>query len=119
MNSTSSSTSRSTSTSTLTAKAGMTIDSAQVGPGAECVAGEEGDGLGNQQRGRFANLVRRFGDITVIVMGGIIIVITITIIITRPKPAYGRQGLAGSLGQDTDQGCSQRLPSRLWRSARI
>ena len=35
------------------------IDSAQVGPGAECVAGEEGDGLGNHQRGRFANLVRR------------------------------------------------------------
>ena len=32
--------------------------------------------------------------------------ITITIIIiiiTRPKPAYGRQGLAGSWGQDTDQ----------------
>ena len=25
------------------------------------------------------------------------------IIITRPKPAYGRQGLAGSWGQDTDQ----------------
>merc|ERR1711963_1180366 len=27
----------------------------------------------------------------------------VTIIITRPKPAYGRQGLAGSWGQDTDQ----------------
>ena len=27
----------------------------------------------------------------------------IIIIITRPKPAYGRQGLAGSLGQDTDE----------------
>ena len=25
------------------------------------------------------------------------------IIITRPKPAYGRQGLAGSWGQDTDE----------------
>ena len=25
------------------------------------------------------------------------------IIITRPKPAYGRQGLAGSWGQDTDK----------------
>ena len=51
---------KSTSTSTLTAKARMTIDSAQVGPGVECVAGEEGDnGLGNHQRGRFANLVRR------------------------------------------------------------
>ena len=24
-----------------------------------------------------------------------------TIIVTRPKPAYGRQGLAGSWGQDT------------------
>ena len=32
-----------------------------------------------------------------------IIVITIIIIITRPKPAYGRQGLAGSWGQDTDE----------------
>ena len=37
----------------------------------------------------------------------IIMIITITIIIviiiTRPKPAYGRQGQAGSWGQDTDQ----------------
>ena len=34
----------------------------------------------------------------------IIISITfITIIITRPKPAFGRQGLAGSWGQDTDK----------------
>ena len=30
-------------------------------------------------------------------------IIIITIIITRPKPAYGRQGLAGLRGQDTDQ----------------
>ena len=27
----------------------------------------------------------------------------IIIIITRPKPAYGRQGLAGSWGQNTDE----------------
>ena len=27
----------------------------------------------------------------------------IIIIITRPKPAYGRHGLAGSWGQDTDK----------------
>ena len=33
----------------------------------------------------------------------IIITIIIIIIITRPKPAYGRQGLAGSWGQDTDK----------------
>ena len=34
----------------------------------------------------------------------ITIIITIIIIINnRPKPAYGRQGLAGSWGQDTDQ----------------
>ena len=32
-----------------------------------------------------------------------IAIITIIIIITRPKPAYGRQGLAGSWGQDTDE----------------
>ena len=32
-----------------------------------------------------------------------IITIIIIIIITRPKPAYGRQGLAGSWGQDTDE----------------
>ena len=29
--------------------------------------------------------------------------IIIIIIITRPKPAYGRQSLVGLLGQDTDQ----------------
>ena len=29
--------------------------------------------------------------------------IIISIIITRPKPAYGRQGPAGSWGQDTDE----------------
>ena len=29
--------------------------------------------------------------------------ISIIIILTRPKPAYGRQGLAGFWGQDTDQ----------------
>ena len=29
--------------------------------------------------------------------------VVIIIIITRPKPAYGRQGLAGSWGQDTDE----------------
>ena len=33
----------------------------------------------------------------------IAIIIIIIIIITRPKPAYGRQGLAGSWGQDTDE----------------
>ena len=33
----------------------------------------------------------------------IIIIINIIIIITRPKPAYGRQGLVGSWGQDTDE----------------
>ena len=29
--------------------------------------------------------------------------VPIFIIITRPKPAYGRQGLAGLWGQDTDE----------------
>ena len=39
--------------------------------------------------------------ITIIIM---LIVIIVTIInITRPKPAYGRQGLAGLWGQDTDE----------------
>ena len=33
----------------------------------------------------------------------IIIIIIIIIIITRPKLAYGQQGLAGSWGQDTDK----------------
>ena len=33
----------------------------------------------------------------------VIMMIIITIITTRPKPAYGRQGLAGSWGQDTDE----------------
>ena len=31
----------------------------------------------------------------------VIVIVIITIINTRPKPAYGRQGLAGSWGQDT------------------
>ena len=29
--------------------------------------------------------------------------VIVIIILTRPKPAYGRQGLAGSWGQDTDE----------------
>ena len=33
----------------------------------------------------------------------VIYFIIIIIIITGPKPAYGRQGLAGSWGQDTDK----------------
>ena len=33
----------------------------------------------------------------------ILAIIFIIIIKTRPKPAYGRQGLAGSWGQDTDE----------------
>ena len=31
------------------------------------------------------------------------VIFIIIIIITRPKPAYGRQGLVGSWGQDTDK----------------
>ena len=34
---------------------------------------------------------------------GLIITIIIFIITTRPKPAYGRQGLAGSWDQDMDK----------------
>ena len=54
--------------------------------------------------------------ITIITINKIIVIITIsivltiiaintsiTIITTRPKPAYGRQGLAGSWGQETDE----------------
>ena len=42
--------------------------------------------------------------ITCTVVIRIITVAFLTIInITRPKPAYGRQGLAGSWGQDTDE----------------
>ena len=37
------------------------------------------------------------------IIGLIIIIIILIIIITRPKPAYGRQGLARSWGQDTDE----------------
>ena len=33
----------------------------------------------------------------------IMVTIMVIIIVTRPKPAYGRQGLAGSWGQDTDE----------------
>ena len=45
--------------------------------------------------------------ITIVIIINIVIInivlINIVIIITRPKPAYGRQGLAGSWGQDTDK----------------
>ena len=40
--------------------------------------------------------------IIIVIVIAIVIIIAI-IIITRPKPAYGRQGLAGSWGQDTDE----------------
>ena len=36
-------------------------------------------------------------------VGIIIIIIIVIIIVTRPKPAYGLQGLVGTWGQDTDQ----------------
>ena len=39
--------------------------------------------------------------IIIIIILIIIFLLVVIIIITRPKPAYGRQGLAGSLGQDT------------------
>ena len=39
----------------------------------------------------------------IIVIVCMIIFIVLIIMVTRPKPAYGRQGLAGSWGQDTDQ----------------
>ena len=35
--------------------------------------------------------------------GGVDLGIIIIINITRPKPAYGQQGLAGSWGQDRDE----------------
>ena len=56
----------------------------------------------------------------------LLIIITSTLlllIITRPKPAYGRQGLARSWGQDTNQarifGVFSTSHFRLQRSARI
>ena len=42
-------------------------------------------------------------SIIIITIITIMIIIIIAIIITRPKPAYGRQGLAGPWGQDTDE----------------
>ena len=39
----------------------------------------------------------------VAIMAIINIIINLIIIITRPKPDYGRQGLVGSWGQDTDE----------------
>ena len=51
------------------------------------------------------------------------LIIIFIIIITRPKPPYGRQGLAGSWTRIQSGGYilgrSQRLTSRLRRSARI
>ena len=40
---------------------------------------------------------------TIILLLYLIFIIIIIIIITRPKPAYGRQGLAGFWGQDKDE----------------
>ena len=39
----------------------------------------------------------------IIANDAIIAILNIIIINTRPKPAYGRQGLARSWGQDTDE----------------
>ena len=52
--------------------------------------------------------------IIVIIFTIIINLIAVIIIITRPKPAYGRQGLAGLWGQDTDE-----VSNFLRRSAKI
>ena len=41
-------------------------------------------------------------NITIIIIIAILTIMFI-IMVTRPKPAYGRQGLAGSWGQDTDE----------------
>ena len=53
----------------------------------------------------------------------LIVIPTVIIIITRPKPPYGRQGLAGLWARIQSGGYilgrSQRLTSRLRRSARI
>ena len=46
---------------------------------------------------------QRNADTQVVLNIIIIIHNNINIIITRPKPAYGWQGLAGSWGQDTDE----------------
>ena len=46
------------------------------------------------------------GQVFRMVINSIIVIISIiivNIIITRPKPAYGRQGLVGLWGQDTNQ----------------
>ena len=40
---------------------------------------------------------------TIIVIIIYLVIVGLIIIITRPKPAYSRQGLAGSWGQDTDE----------------
>ena len=40
-------------------------------------------------------------DLVIVIV--IIIISMIVIMITRPKPAYSRQGLAGLWGQNTDQ----------------
>ena len=47
--------------------------------------------------------ISTFSHIWVFVRQYGIMFVIIVIIITRPKPAYGRQGLAGSWGQDTDE----------------
>ena len=55
---------------------------------------------GGAEMGRWKCPPGRTGVIIIIFFFFIVIFI---IIITRPKPAYGRHGLAGSWGQDTDE----------------
>ena len=48
----------------------------------------------------------RIGGLLVVIfviIVNVVIINTVIIIITRPKPASGRQGLVGSWGQDTDE----------------
>ena len=69
-----------------------------------------------EDRGEMASMVYNWPAdevdlmISIFIITVVIIIIIIRwtllisiIIITRPKPAYGRQGLAGSWGQDTDE----------------
>ena len=56
--------------------------------------------LGSGQFGIVYGGVHRISSRSVAIK---VIIIIVIIIITRPKPAFGRQGLAGSWGQDTDE----------------
>ena len=74
---------------------GVEVEDQDGGEGGACFQ------AGEKQDMKLEGSASALEEVIITIM--IIIIIIIAIITTRPKPAYGRQGLAGLWGQDTDQ----------------